>query len=45
MRRAVWFVSARQNKHLLDARAAAELALEFLAGLDAAAYASNPLRW
>ena len=43
MRRAVWSMSARQNKHLLDAQAAAELAFEFVAGVDAAAYASNPL--
>jgi uncharacterized protein with HEPN domain len=36
-------MSARRNKHLLDALAAAEAALQFLAGLDAQAYASNLL--
>lgn len=43
MLRAVWSMSERQNKHLLDAKAAAELALKFLIGLDASAYAANPL--
>ncbi len=36
-------MSARQNKHLLDALAAAQWALEFLAGQDAQSYASTPL--
>lgn len=36
-------MSARQNKHLLDALAAAEAALQFLDGMDALAYATNSL--
>ncbi|MCE2907471.1 MAG: DUF86 domain-containing protein [Burkholderiaceae bacterium] len=36
-------MSARRNKHLLDALAAAEAALQFLDGMDAQAYATNSL--